>query len=245
LQAAVKNRPFLFSMGIFLFTGVALDIVQVTLLYFIKYGVQRAGQSDLILGTVFFSAIVALPFWERASRIWNKRLAYILGIAFWAGVQIVLVTLSPATNLSLIFSLCILAGIGVGAGHVLPWSMIPDSIEWDEWKTGERHEGMFYSLVTLAQKVASSIAIPLTLLVLGFTGYVPNAAQQPPKALFGIRIIAGPIPTVFLCLGILFASLYPLGREEYTRIKQELEERRAQKTSGEMGYVAVDAEKMG
>jgi len=227
LRAAMKNRPFVFSVAIFLLTWVSVDILQTTLLYFIKYGVQRESQGDLIMGVIFVTAIFALPFWEWASRRWNKRWAYIAGIAFWAVVQLVLITLNVSTGLALILFLCVLAGIGVGAAHVLPWSIVPDAIEWDEWQTGERHEGMFYSLVTLMQKVASSIAIPLTLLVLDFTGYVPNAVQQPASALLGIRIVVGPIPAALLCAGILFAIVYPLSRERHAQICQELESRRA------------------
>jgi GPH family glycoside/pentoside/hexuronide:cation symporter len=85
---------------------------------------------------------------------------------------------------------------------------------------------MFYSLITLMQKVATSIAIPLALLLLDVTGYVPNAARQPASALLGIRILAGPIPAVLLCAGILFAILYPLSREQHAEICQELEGRR-------------------
>jgi len=85
---------------------------------------------------------------------------------------------------------------------------------------------MFYSLVTLMQKIASSVAIPLVLLVLDITGYVPNAAQQPPNALLGIRIVIGPIPAVILLLGILFAVLYPLDRQRFTEVNRELENRR-------------------
>ena len=88
---------------------------------------------------------------------------------------------------------------------MLPWAIIPDAIEWDELQTGERHEGMFYSLITLAQKVASSIAMPLALLVLDVTGYLPNSSAQPASAVLGIRLMAGPIPATLLCLGILFA----------------------------------------
>jgi GPH family glycoside/pentoside/hexuronide:cation symporter len=121
-----------------------------------------------------------------------------------------------------------MAGVGVGAAHVLPWSIIPDAIEWDELQTGERHEGMFYSLITLAQKVASSVAIPLVLLLLEITGYVPNSATQSPQALLGIRIVVGPIPAVLLGLGITFAFLYPLDREEYDQVRQKLTLRRVQ-----------------
>jgi GPH family glycoside/pentoside/hexuronide:cation symporter len=121
----------------------------------------------------------------------------------------------------------VLAGIGVSAAHVLPWAIIPDAIEWDEWHTGERHEGMFYSLISLMQKVASSIAIPLILLLLDATGYAPNAVQQSPSALLGIRLVVGPIPAALLWAGIIFAWLYPLSRAEHARIVAGLEERRA------------------
>ena len=85
---------------------------------------------------------------------------------------------------------------------------------------------MFYSLITLAQKVASSIAVPLALLVLQVSGYVPNSATQPASAIFGIRMVAGPLPAFTLCMGILFTLLYPLGRENFREITHQLEERR-------------------
>jgi GPH family glycoside/pentoside/hexuronide:cation symporter len=226
LKAAVKNRPFIFSMVIFLLTWVSVDILQTSLLYFIKYVVQREGDSDLIMAVIFITAMLVLPFWEFVSRKLNKRKAYAIGIAFWAVVQVVMILLGPGTDLPVILGLCVLAGIGVSSAHVLPWSIIPDAIEWDEWKTGERHEGMFYSLVTLTQKVASSIAIPLILLMLQLTGYVPDAAAQPASALLGIRLAIGPIPAVLLCGGIVFALLYPLGRDTHQQIVKELEERR-------------------
>jgi len=227
LRAAAGNRPFIFGLIIYLFTWVAVSILEAILLFFVKYVVEREAQSDLIMATIFVVAIIALPLWEWASRRLNKRLAYIAGIAFWAAVQLVMVTLTPASGLGLLLGLCVLAGIGISAAHVLPWSIIPDAIEWGEWKTGERHEGVFYSLITLAQKIASSVAVPLALLVLDYTGYIPNSTAQPTSAVNGIRIVAGPIPAALLCLGILFAILYPLGRENYSQLAKDLEARRA------------------
>jgi GPH family glycoside/pentoside/hexuronide:cation symporter len=226
LKAALKNRPFVFSMVIFLLTWVSMDILQTTLLYFVKYVVRREAESDLIMAVIFVTAMFFLPFWEWASRRWNKRLAYAAGIAFWAVVQLVLISLNPVSPLPWIIFLCALAGIGVSSAHVLPWSIIPDAIEMDEWQTGERHKGMFYSLVTLSQKVASSIAIPLVLLMLQLTGYQPAAAVQPESAVLGIRLVIGPLPAVLLACGIVFAILYPLSREEHRRIVEELEARR-------------------
>jgi len=227
LKAAFKNRPFVFGAIIFLITWVSMDILQTTLLYFVKYIVHREAESDIIMGTIFVTAIFALPFWNWASKRFSKRWAYIFGVAFWAAVQMVLITLNPDSSLPMILFLCVLAGIGVGAAHVLPWAIIPDAIEWDEWRTGERHEGTFYSLITLAQKVASSIAVPLALLVLDVTGYIANAPQQPESAMWGIRIVIGPIPALLLTAGIIFAIKYPLSRKEFSELVENLEARRA------------------
>ena len=226
IKAAWQNRPFVFGLIMFMFNGVTMSIIQVILLYYVKYIVLREAQSDVIMATIFVVAMFALPFWVWTSQRLNKRWAYISGISFLAVVLLILSSLTPATGFTFIMVLCVLAGIGVSAMHVMPWAILPDAIEYGEWKTGERQEGMFYSLITLAQKVASSIAVPAALLVLQVTGYVPNSLTQPDSAILGIRIVAGVIPAFTLSMGILFTLLYPLGRENFKEITRELEARR-------------------
>jgi GPH family glycoside/pentoside/hexuronide:cation symporter len=226
IKAAGTNRPFMFGLGIYLFTWVAVSIIETVLLFYIKYVVQRESQSDVIMATIFVVAMITLPIWQWASRRYNKRLAYIIGITFLAAVLLTLASLNPSVPLEILLVLCALAGIGVAAAHVLPWAILPDAIEFGEYQTGERHEGMFYSLVTLAQKIATSVAVPAALLVMDATGYVANSESLNQTAVNGIRIVAGPIPAVLMLAGIVFAIVYPLGREKYTEIAQGLEQRR-------------------
>jgi len=226
LKAAFKNRPFVFGAVIYLLTWICMDILQTILLFFIKYVLGLEAMSDLIMALIFVTAILALPLWEYASRRFNKRLAYAYGVAFWAVVQMLLITIGPSVALPVLILLCVMAGIGVSAAHVLPWSILPDAVEWDEYSTGERHEGMFYSLITLMHKIASSVAIPLTAVMLDLTNYAPNAAQQPASAVLGIRLLVGPIPAVLLTLGILFALKYPLDRRQFSDMVGELQKRR-------------------
>lgn len=221
-----RNRPFVFGLGLFLFNGVTMSILEVVLLYYIKYVVLHEAQSDTIMATIFVVAMIALPLWEWISRRLNKRWAYICGISFLAVVLLLLSSLTPETDFRLIMFLSVLAGIGVSAMHVLPWAILPDAIEHGELQNGERQEGMFYSQITLAQKVASSIAVPLVLLVLQSSGYVANSSTQPPSAVAGIRFVSGPVPAITICLGILFTLLYPLGREKHHEITRQLAIRR-------------------
>jgi GPH family glycoside/pentoside/hexuronide:cation symporter len=226
LQAALKNKPFLYVTGIFLFTFTALEILQGMILFFLKYRMNLESQSDLVLATVFVPALISLPFWDWASSHWDKRRAYIAGMIFLAAVIIVMIFVQPGWGLGVVLVVAGLIGVGFGAVQVLPWSMMPDAVEWDELNTGQRHEGIFYSLVTLLRKVASSISIPATLLVLGWTGYIANAPQQPHSAILGIEALTGPGPAILLVAGILFALRYPITRASHAKMRAELAARR-------------------
>jgi len=228
LTAAFRNKPFLFSLGIFLFSFGALEIMQSMLLFFLRYRMNLEEQSDLIAGCLFGAALLSLPFWNWLSRRLDKRVAYISGMLFLGLVMTSISFIPPEWGLTPVMVIAALAGVGFGAVQVLPWSMLPDAIEWDELSTGNRHEGMFYSLVTLFRKMASSLTIPLTLLVLGWTGYVANAPDQPAAALNGIRLMMGPVPAVLLLMGVVFAWFYPLNRKGFEALRAELAKKRSE-----------------
>ena len=225
ISAAFKNRPFVYAMGIFLLTWAALDIVQTTLLYFLKHRMNLAEQGDLVFGLLFVAALISLPVWEWSARRWDKQKAYTGGMVVFAISVVGLGFLNPAWGLTPVLILGATAGIGLGAIQVLTWAMIPDTIEWDELQTGQRHEGMYYSLVTLFRKIAASLSLPLVLLILEWTGYVSTAETQPRSAIIGIQALIGPIPAVLVITGIIFAMIYPLTRSRYAEIRAQLAER--------------------
>ena len=187
--------------------------------------------TDSMLGVLFIAGLVSLPFWNWVSVKLDKRTAYIAGMLFMATVLTALAFAFPAWGLPVVLTLAILAGFGFGAVQVLPWAILPDSIEWDELQTGQRHEGIFYSLVTLLRKIAASLSIPLLLLMLGWTDYIPNAATQPDSAILGIRLLTGPYPAILLLIGVIFASKYPLTRQRFAQVRAELARRRGQETN--------------
>ncbi len=227
LQAVWKNRPFLFAAGIFLFTWTAADVIQTFLLYFLKYRLNMEAQSDVIMGAIFVTALLVLPLWNWISQKTDKRKAYIIGMIFLSAVMVTLILLNPGVSLTMVLVMSVLAGVGVSAIHVLTWSIIPDAIEVDELATGKRHEGIFYSLVSLFKKIASSIAIPTALLVLNQSGFISPTNQvlapvQPASAVLAIRLMIGPVPSVLLLGGILFAIFYPLSRSSHAKTRLEI-----------------------
>jgi GPH family glycoside/pentoside/hexuronide:cation symporter len=229
LKAVRKNKPFFFAAMIYLFTWITIILLETNFMFYVKYVVKRGDQSSIVMGVFFISAIFALPFWNWISKKGNKRKAYIIGVSFWAVTMCSLILVTPTTPFWILLVMCVLAGIGLSAAQVLPWAIIPDAIEWDEYQTGERHEGIFYSLITLLGKVANSVAVPLSLLLLEFSGYIPNAIEQPKSALLGLKIVIGPVSAILLGAGIIFAIFYPLSREKYVHVVSELKKRQEEK----------------
>lgn len=232
LQAVRGNKPFLYGLGIFLLTWLVIDLLQPVMPFFIEYWLRMADQAELILGSIFISATVFLPLWLWIAKKWEKAWAYIVGMLFFVAVLVVLIFVQPEAPAWQVYTMTVLAGIGVAAAHVLPWAILPDAIEWDELQTGQRHEGAFYSVVTLTQKIASSIAIPMVAVLLDVTGYVPNAPQQTPQVLWTLRGLTAGVPMILLLGGVIIALNYPLNRERHASIRAQLnQERSAQATS--------------
>ncbi len=222
LRAALKNKPFLFAVGIFLFTFTALTLIESMLLFFISDRLGTGDQETLITAGVFVTALLTLPFWNWVSAKKDKRSAYIIGMIFFATIITLLIFVQPAWGILPVMVLAVLAGVGVGAVQVLPWAMLPDAIEVDELNTGKRHEGMFFSLVMLLRKFAPSISLPLALLVMEWSGYTAGAAQQPESAVRAVQVLTGPVPAAFLMIGVIFAVNYPLTREKYEDVRRQL-----------------------
>jgi len=81
IKSVWKNVPFRYGLGIFLATWISVDILQTSLLFYIKFVVQREPQNDIIMATIFVIAMFALPIWNWVSKRWSKRHAYMFAVS--------------------------------------------------------------------------------------------------------------------------------------------------------------------
>jgi GPH family glycoside/pentoside/hexuronide:cation symporter len=130
----------------------------------------------------------------------------------------------------------VMAGLGVSTAYLVPWSMLPDAIELDELRTGQRREGIFYSFMVFLQKICLGFAVAAVLQSLEWTGYrQPTAAipipTQPQAVIDAIRFAIGPVPTLSLICGLVCAYFYPITREMHQQILLQLQDRREQQDS--------------
>lgn len=242
LKILWENTPFRFATGIYVLNWVAFDIVALMIPYFLLYWVARGDMlaklnilginlsiESAILGIMLLTATLSLPFWNWLAHKLSKRSAYIIGLSFWIAVELSILFIQPhQTNIMLLFAF--LAGISVSTAHVMPEAIFPDVIDWDELRTNNRREGMYYGAINFMRKMSSAIATFLSLQVLGWFGYQtpPETAtqfMQPDQTINAIRVMTGPVIAVLLIIAVLVARGYPLTRARQMRIRTLLQQR--------------------
>jgi glycoside/pentoside/hexuronide:cation symporter, GPH family len=231
LKIAFTNRPYLFVIGIYLFSWLAVQVTATTIPYFV---VNYMGLNNSDVPTAMIAvqgtALLMLFAWNALSHKMGKKIVYFLGMSLWIIAAGGLFFLQPG-QIGLMYTLAVMAGFGVSTAYLVPWSLIPDVIDLDEWHTGQRREGVFYGFMVLLQKLGLALGIFLVgnaLQAAGFQSTVPGEATpiQPESALVAIRFTVGPLPTIFLICGLFLTYFYPITREMHAEIMMKLKARR-------------------
>jgi GPH family glycoside/pentoside/hexuronide:cation symporter len=239
LRTAWTNVPFRFATGLYMLNWITFDLVALALPFFLAYWVSDGNLLQKALGLPLESAVFAcllvtsvivLPLWVWLARRLGKQQAYILGMTFWAVVQLLIYAIQPG-QITFILVLAVLAGISVSTAHVLPDAIFPDVIEWDELRTGHRREGIYYGVKNFVRKLTGALAIFIALQTLGWFGYQSPPAgatqfAQPDSALGAIRFLIGPLGALLLFGAVAMAWFYPLTRERHARIRSMLERKK-------------------
>jgi GPH family glycoside/pentoside/hexuronide:cation symporter len=243
VRTAWANIPFRFATLIYMLNWITFDLVALVLPFYLLYWIAQGNMlfsvtllgitlplESAVFALLLITATAVLPFWLWLSQRLGKHFAYIIGMIFWAAVQIGIFLVRPG-QITLVLWMAFLAGLSVSAAHVLPDAMFPDVIEWDELRTGRRQEGIYYGVKNFIRKLTGALAIFLALQVLGWFGYrtPPEGAKifmQSPVTLTAIRLLIGPVGAVLLFSAVITTWFYPLTRERHGRIRFLLETRK-------------------
>jgi GPH family glycoside/pentoside/hexuronide:cation symporter len=226
LKETLSNYPFRLVMGLYLLSWTTASILAAVLVYFATYYLGVPEQANYFVLAAQAAAIVFIPATVWLARRLDKRRAFMLGSATWIVILLGIFGLKPG-QVSLAYVLAALSGFGIATAYVIPWAMVPDIIEYDELRTGQRREGSYYAFASFFQKLATGAAIWAMGQSLAWAGYItpPTGGAppiQPPQAVQAIRFFAGPVPALLLVLGIVCAWFYPITRESHRALREEL-----------------------
>ena len=121
--------------------------------------------------------------------------------------------------------LVFISGIGFGATLAIPSAIQADVIDYDELLTGERREGQYIGLWSIAKKLAAAIGVGIGLLVLGWAGYTPNSEQSETVRLT-LRPLYALVPSICNIIAFGIALSYPISSNVHRDIKVAISDRR-------------------
>lgn len=223
----LRQKPFLTVLIPYALHMTGIAIVQASLIYFFRYVYDAEELFVLALLCLLVSCLVFIPVWVTISRSIGKKRAYNTGMALLALAVVVFFFVGAALPVWFSFVIFAVAGIGLSTNYVMPWSLVPDAVEYDFAENGRRREGIFYGMWTFVSKLGSAFGLGLTGWILAVFGYIEPGVvglspQQPASAVLGIRLLAGPVPAVFFAAGIVVLSFYPITKEVYAQIMEKV-----------------------
>ncbi len=117
--------------------------------------------------------------------------------------------------------------IGFGLVTVLTTIFLADTVDYGEWKTGQRNESIIFSMQTFVVKLASAISVLISGIGIDLIGLDVNSAQQAPETLLGLRVLMTVVPILGFVVSLgYFIKKYRLTEAETKRIAEELAVRR-------------------
>jgi len=222
-RLVIKNRPFLILAAATTFFVLGTNTMGTAVNYYFKYNLGAETLIPVAFLCIFLSSAISIPVFLRISKRFGKKRAFIAGMLLVCAVLAATFFIEePDPYLIMIF--LAIAGAGVSTVFLSPWAMVPDTVEFLQWKTGQRREGLIYGYFLLFFNTSAALTGFVAGSALEYAGYVPNVAQDP-STLLGIRVILTIIPMVFILIGILLLMLYPINEDMHADMVTEIEGR--------------------
>lgn len=225
LETLRHNRPLLMLCGGSLLFLLAMFSLQSVQAYYARDVLGNANYL-IVLTILSAGAIFAIaPVIPRMVRTLGKKRSFItfglIGIVGSVGI-----TLAPPDRPVLAIVAFGVMGIAIAGVNTLMWALEADTVEYGEWRTGVRTEGITYALFSFTRKVGQALGGAVAGFVIAAGGYSGEVVRQSDEALWSIRLAAGLIPAGFIVLAITVIFFYPLTEKFFAQMVAETKARR-------------------
>ncbi|RJS62969.1 MFS transporter [Priestia filamentosa] len=222
VKALVKNKYWLLTLSIIIlsFVGAGLSGIAV---YYAKYILGDPNLMAVLTVVGILPTIIMMFFMDFLFKKFGKRnLAMIGGVVSIIGALIIWI---DPESISMVSIGSFIRGLGGAPLGVAAFVMLADSVEYGEWKTGIRTEGLALSAGTFGEKVGTGIGGMVLGALMGLAGYVGGQAEQTVSALTSIKLLFIHVPIILSILSIILLYFYKLDKK-YPTIIKELNERK-------------------
>ncbi|MCM3160801.1 MFS transporter [Metabacillus litoralis] len=222
LKSMVKNKyaMLLLIMGIFL--SAIMGLSASAGLYYAQYVLGDVNLMALIGAATSLPVIVSLFFIAPVVKKFGKRNSALGGVLL--GIIGGLIKFIDPANFIYFITGSTLQTIGTVPLLAIGIALWADTVEYGEWKTGVRTEGLINSGAMFADKVGNGLGTALVGWTLALGGYVAGSTKQTDSVIQAIYAINIYIPIVFMIIVGVFLYFYKLDKH-YPSIVAELAKR--------------------
>jgi len=193
-------------------------------MYFYDYNIGDTIWLPIIGVAGFPSLILASWLVPRLCRRFEKR-SIVLACALWQILNAaLLLAVGYRSKMFLAFH-AFLENIPGAMRGMLYWSMIADSVDYLEWRTGKRNDGSIYAVEGLMGKLIGAFGATSTAIILKVIKFQRNALEQTPATLRGLFVLPRAVGMVSTAVSVIPYFFYDLTNKGHARIIEELKER--------------------
>lgn len=228
LKAVGKNRPYILAVaGQFLF-GIMLYGRNADAMYYFTYVEGNKNLFSVYALCIVIPGVIGASTFPLLFKWTNNKGRAASIFAFFAGVSmIVMYFFDIRTSPVPFYIFACLAQFFYSGFNSAIYSIVPDCVEYGEWKTGLRNDGFQYAFVSLGNKIGMALGTSVLAAVLGACGYVANQ-QQNSTVLAVIKHSFTTVPGALWIITAVVLYFYRLNKKTYNKIVQEIQVRKGE-----------------
>ena len=227
LKLLFKNKELLLIVLSGILGGARMVYSYTGGLYFAKYILQNEGLYGIITLLVVPGGLVASVLVPWLTKKFTKKYTYIIVHLFGGLVMAIMYFVGYDATWKLIVCAIglVLLGIPQGVNNIMTYAMIGDTVDYLEWKTGERGEGICFAMQTLINKIGMAVGAFIGVMSMSIAGInTETGTVESPNSLWNVLILSGVI-SMFACAVPMF--FYTLTEKRQREMVAEIEARKA------------------
>ena len=211
IKALFQNKYWIMMTGMLALFFLMYSVNGGATVYYAKDILGDKNLVSTINGIFNIVQICGMFFIAMLVKKFGKRNVFALGLVL--DIIGMLVLNFSGGSMAIIVVSSVIRGIGNACGGATMWAMVSDTIDYGEWKTGCRTEGLVNSACSFGYKIGNGIGSALLGLILEIGGYVGTAAVQTESALTSIKVCFVWIPILVYACGLVIMKFYHLDKE--------------------------------
>ena len=170
------NRYLIVFYIAFFLVGLT-NTVQTVIPTFAQYVLGDTDKGTILLAMAIIPAVIVALFIPALCKKIDKFWLYIISLILFA-VASLLQFVTGYSNDTVLYITMGLRGVGLVGYNVLVYMFTPDCIEYGQYKTGIRQEGITFSVQTCVTKLSAALMSSLSLVLLSAFGFHAALADE-------------------------------------------------------------------